>query len=305
MKVLQTQTPLTWESTYQNIDYKALNTDNKEKIINKNITMSKNNEEIQNWNSYTDDWFGFDFPGKTEVTQKLTDVEEDEDEEEINEEDSKYYEDITTSTENQVKWICKEIHDYKNPWSEQIEEIINNTREVFLNVPEFSSPNHYQKSKSSSMNGYSNSTSHFSNFPNIGTTRKMHKFSNNPSYIDHTNSISVSSQRKVEKTPRKPNIELFEKYEKEVQIQRRLINKVCADRELSDLILNLYNYKKMYRDLQHQSIIEKEDALSYTKNRLFPKHMPSVPKDNDLHSVIKEVEKERDQFRKEKENLQK
>ena len=54
-------------------------------------------------------------------------------------------------------------------------------------------------------------------------------------------------------------------WEREVQIEKRLINKVCEDRDLSDLILCLYQYKRQYRDLKHQSVIQKEESVSYTK----------------------------------------
>jgi hypothetical protein len=59
----------------------------------------------------------------------------------------------------------------------------------------------------------------------------------------------------------KPNMEMFEHYQREVQIEKRLINKVSQDKELSDLILALNEYKKLYRELKHESIIQQEDTI--------------------------------------------
>ena len=79
-----------------------------------------------------------------------------------------------------------------------------------------------------------------------------------PSFEDQESSYMIS--RKPEDS-QKPNMEVFERYQREVQIEKRLINKVSEDRELSDLILNLHQYKKLYRELKHEKIIEKEDFI--------------------------------------------
>lgn len=102
-----------------------------------------------------------------------------------------------------------------------------------------------------------------------------------------------------------PNRELFERYAREVQIEKRLINKVCEDRELSDLILNLHKYKKQYRDLHHQSIMKKEAAIDYTSRSLYPKHSRIFPDSADLSAEFKAIEKECAKLREEKAVLQK
>ena len=74
--------------------------------------------------TYNDDTFDFSFPGKSHFGPRLTDVEEDEDEEEASEEDSKFDPILIQGETAPSKWICKEINNYNNPWAEQIADII-------------------------------------------------------------------------------------------------------------------------------------------------------------------------------------
>ena len=105
---------------------------------------------------------------------------------------------------------------------------------------------------------YSNSYSHFSNFPNTSDRISKAVKPTKPSYEDQESTYMVLGKSD---DSQKPNMEVFERYQREVQIEKRLINKVSEDRELSDLILNLHQYKKLYRELKHEKIIEKEDSI--------------------------------------------
>lgn len=144
--------------------------------------------------------------------------------------------------------------------------------------------------------GYSNSSSHFSSFPAAGISREKFKFSKNSSYTDTSNTFTVDSPRKAEGA-KNPQQELFEKYEREVRIEQRLINKVCEDRELSDLVLNLYKYKQFYRNNVAEAYKKGEESKSYTKKNLYPKHMATIPNERDLVAEIRNVELQRDSYK--------
>lgn len=73
---------------------------------------------------FNDDLFNFDFAGKTEVTQKLTDVEEDDDEGEDSLATSICQNSNTDVNEKHAKWICDQIYKYNNPCADQIADII-------------------------------------------------------------------------------------------------------------------------------------------------------------------------------------
>lgn len=81
-----------------------------------------------------------------------------------------------------------------------------------------------------------------------------------PKYVDEENSYSVFEKDRQSPTEC-PNPEVFEEYQRKVQIEKRLINKVSEDRELTNLILALNEYKKLYRDLKQQQIMQKEDEI--------------------------------------------
>lgn len=90
-------------------------------------------------------------------------------------------------------------------------------------------------------NRYSNYSSSFSNSSENAQSRHMYKFTKKPSFTDESTSMTIANNLKDEKD--KPDMELFLRYEREVQNEKRLINKVCQDRDLSDLILNLNQFK--------------------------------------------------------------
>jgi hypothetical protein len=76
LKVLQTQTA---ESTLNSVENSI------------NLMINKNKDELnKNESEFTDETHIFDLPVKTEVTKKLTDVEEEEDEGSLTSDDHKF-----------------------------------------------------------------------------------------------------------------------------------------------------------------------------------------------------------------------
>lgn len=80
---------------------------------------------------------------------------------------------------------------------------------------------------------------------------------------------------------------IFNKYEKEIRIEQRLINKVCEDQDLSELILNLYKYKQFFWK-NKSAEYQKFDDFKTSKTHLYPKHMPVGPTEKDLFASTKE-----------------
>ena len=73
-------------------------------------------------------------------------------------------------------------------------------------------------------NRYSNYSSSFSNTYENTQSRQMYKFTKKPSFTDESTSMTIIDNLKAEKEC--PNKELFLRYEREVQKEKKLINKV-------------------------------------------------------------------------------
>lgn len=93
-------------------------------IENKRIIPTEVPANLEKKWDFNDDLFNFNFAGKTEVTQKLTDVEEDDDEGEDSLATSICQNSNTDTTEKPSKWIWDQIYKYNNPCADQIADII-------------------------------------------------------------------------------------------------------------------------------------------------------------------------------------
>lgn len=101
-----------------------------------------------------------------------------------------------------------------------------------------------------------------------------------------------------------PDLEIFQQYDKEVRIERRLINKVCQDKELTELILNLYKYKQFYMNNKNEQYLSRENAR-FAKAPLYPKHSPIVTPQKDSMQRIISLEKERENYKSKVDQLEK
>lgn len=143
-------------------------------------------------------------------------------------------------------------------------------------------------------NGYSNATSEFSSFPSQNAGRTKHQFTNKPDYTDSLTTFQLG------KNPHKEvNMDMFTATEREVRIEQRLINKVCADSELSNLVLNLYKYKQFYRNNRVEELKKQENSKSFTHNHLYPKHVKVMRDEPDLIAQVRKTQEERDKYKKE------
>jgi hypothetical protein len=100
-----------------------------------------------------------------------------------------------------------------------------------------------------------------------------------------------------------PDFELFARYEREVKIEQRLINKVCQDQELSDLILNLYKYQYFFRNAERQLVMEGEKSKGYLDKPLYPRNLNLPFEEKDVFDSLRKIEIERDHYKKETQEL--
>ena len=94
--------------------------------LNNNLMINKNKDEgvSTSKNDYTDETLIFNLPAKTEVTNQLTDVEEEEDEGSVDVEEPRFTDSNSNLSLNQGKCICKQINKYQNPCADEIANII-------------------------------------------------------------------------------------------------------------------------------------------------------------------------------------
>lgn len=157
------------------------------------------------------------------------------------------------------------------------------------------------KNKGISSNNYSNDTSHFSSFPSQGVPRTKYKFSGKNNFTDESNSIWMNGSNDA----RMPDhLAIFNKYEKEIRIEQRLINKVWEDQDLSELILNLYKYKQFFWK-NKSAEYQKFDDFKTNKTNLYPQHMPVGHTEKDMFANINNLENERNKYRLRVEQLEK
>jgi hypothetical protein len=258
----------------------------------------KNQDERMNGNGYSDDFITLEFLGKTEVNKNLSDVNEEEDE--GDESIGNIHWPTSTPNWNQKSSNCiwSEVKTYDNPWADEIANIIKNTRQCFFSMEENRMMGNRKNDAGKGAKWmYSDSFSQFSTYPN-GEERKRMKFTNNASYTDSCNSFSVDRPQRNE-----PDFELFARYEREVKIEQRLINKVCQDQELSDLILNLYKYQYFFRNAERQLVMEGEKSKGYLDKPLYPRNLNLPFEEKDVFDSLRKIEIERDHYKKETQEL--
>jgi len=265
-----------------------------------NILISETQmEAVKKENGFKDESFAHTFNTRSQVDKGLTDVEEATDEGEWSGYTPLWPETALKSiTETKIcepnGWIWDKIYKYNNPCADEISNIIKNTRETFVDKVDETTPLLSDSRNNNSIgSGYSDSVSHFSNFPKVGIERKKMKFTDKPGFTDSSNSFSLGTKDRQE-----PDFNLFRKFEEARRTEQRLINKVCQDSELSDLVLNLYKYKQFYRNSQKEKFEQKEDQVYRNSSRpLYPRHSQIVPKDEDFLAPLRKVERERDEFK--------
>lgn len=146
-------------------------------------------------------------------------------------------------------------------------------------------------------NGYSNSYSSFSTFP----SRSKYKSPSQHLFTDASSSYTFNS----EAGKKACDINLFQEYDNLVRTEIRLINKVCEDKDLTELILNLNKYKKFYRNNINTKYSAHEEAKGYNRKPLYPKHNKEGEIETDIIDEIIKLEKQKNQYKEKWEELTK
>jgi hypothetical protein len=159
--------------------------------------------------------------------------------------------------------------------------------EKLVNGPDETTPLLGYNQNNSKMSGYTSSYSSFSSYP----SRQKYKFSKKHEFTDDSSAYTFEAEKKSQ------DINLFDEYDKVVRTEIRLINKVCEDKELTELILNLNKYKKYFRNNVAAKYIHKEELNGYKNRPLYPKHS-EINTEEDILDEFVRLEKEREEYKK-------
>lgn len=137
-----------------------------------------------------------------------------------------------------------------------------------------------------SMNGYSNSNSSISFYPAAATsTYPKCKFTNNHGFIDESSSLTLGTKAKLPSEA----LNNFARYQQKIGAEKRLIDKVCQDKDLTDLILNLHKFKVLYRKRITEETLNKSKQKQEKYQNLIPKQVSAPANDPEKMNLLEKL----------------
>lgn len=172
-----------------------------------------------------DEYYNVNLMDKENSKYILESIKEDSSESEASRDDESYQNFKPIVTEKPPKWICSKLYTYNNPCADEIANIIKEVSEKLINGPDETTPLLGYNKDNSKMSGYSSSYSSLNTYP----PRQKYKFSHKNDFADESSSYSFESSKKSQ------DMNLFDKYDKVVRTEIRLINKVSSTQSFSGL----------------------------------------------------------------------
>ncbi|CAI2366686.1 unnamed protein product [Moneuplotes crassus] len=200
-------------------------------------------------NSYEHQTLSSILKNLSKTKNDLDDVEEDLDEFDNSFEENKINKIYPSPSLNSSGHFPQVMQRCNESYRKQIEIIVRNCNESLKNIPDETTPLlGERKEEYENLNGYSNTPSNINFYSNERNSYKPN-LQSNPPLIGESNPPTLRTKSKLpEDIPQD-----FTLYKQEIESEKLLVDKICADNSLKDLILNLYRYKILFTQKSQKS----------------------------------------------------
>ncbi len=95
-------------------------------------------------------------------------------------------------------------------------------------------------------------------------------------------------------------LENFVNYQSKIESEKKLIEKICNNKDLTDLILNLYKFKVLYRKMTTEDTLNKtrQRYQNSTSSLLAPSLPAQAPTNKNILDKLSSIKKENRQHQK-------